>query len=432
MWLSFLGNVVSKMVLKLFNSMTRQMEVFEPLERERVKMCTCGPSIYQLPHIGNYRTFLYEDILLRYLKYLGYDVERVLNITDVEDKAIIQAEKEGVSLEKLTSRNLKIFLEELRMLRAETPTYLVRSSTSVKQAAHLIEALLKKGYAYWHRGNVYYDPLKFSGFGKLYGLDVNEWPKEKRRFHRDTYVGNRWNRGDFILWHGYEQADKIYWDTSIGKGRPAWNIQDAAMVTQHLGFEVDIYCGGIDNIFRHHDYIIAVVEAITGRQFSSYWLHGAHLYINGKKMSKSRGNIIYPRDLIERGCEWSHIRFFLIYGHYRKRLNFTFEKFKDACRRLVQFQKMVKNIQNQVDTRAKSSSRCRNLVSELKKNFEENMNNDLQVRRAFDALYETVSKLVTLKGKGKMSKEDSIEAMAKLRAIDQVLQVIFKRSTSNR
>lgn len=260
--------------------MTQRLEAFQPLEDKQVKMYTCGPSIYQLPHIGNYRTFLYEDILQRYLEYLDYKVERVLNITDVEDKAIEEAEKEDVTLKKLTERNAKIFLEELKMLKAKTPSYIPRSSTTVDQAVSLIEKLLEKGYAYWYKGNVYYNPLKFRGFGKLYGLDMSKWPKEKRRFHKDTYPGNRWNRGDFILWHGYKKGDKVYWDAKLGKGRPAWNVQDPAMAVQRLGYKVDMCCGGIDNVIRHHDYVIAVVEGVTHEQFARYWLHGAHLYVD--------------------------------------------------------------------------------------------------------------------------------------------------------
>lgn len=409
----------------LFNTMTGKLEEFQPLEKGNVKMYTCGPSIYQLPHIGNYRTFLYEDVLQRYLEYLGYRVERALNITDVEDKAIAEAEKEGVTLKELTERNAKIFLKELKMLKAKIPTFIPRSSTSVDQAVSLIEKLLENGYAYWHGGNVYYNPLKFKGFGKLYGLDISKWPKTKKRFHKDTYPGNRWNRGDFILWHGYKKGDKVYFDTKLGKGRPAWNIQDPAMATQHLGFKVDICCGGIDNIIRHHDYVIAVVEGVTEEQFARYWLHGAHLYVDGKKMSKSRGNIICPKDLIKQGFEWSHIRFFLIYGHYRKKLNFTWARFKKTCERLQQFQNMVKNL-GDIQTAPKGSSpKTKKLIAKLKADFENNMNNDLHVKYFFDSLFNTVSKLVALREKGRFSAEDTQQTMASLKEIDQVLQVIF-------
>ena len=412
-------------LLNLFNSLTKKLEVFRSLENNKVKMHTCGPSIYQLPHIGNYRTFLFEDILHRYLEYLGYRVERVLNITDVEDKAIAEAEKERTSLKELTERNTEIFLKELKNLRVRTPQYIPKSSTSVDQAVLLIKVLLKKGYAYWYNGNVYYDPLKFKGFGKLYGLDMSKWPKKKRRFHKDTYPGNRWNRGDFILWRGYEEGDKVYWDTNIGRGRPAWNVQDPAMLTQHLGYKVDICCGGIDNIIRHHDYIIAVIEGVTDEPFAHYWLHAAHLYVDGKKMSKSKSNIIYLKELLKKGCLWDHIRFFLIYGHYRQKLNFTSIKYTQACKRLIQFQNLVKNLGGEEVTTQISSEKTTELMAKLTLDFEENMNNNLQVKDAFDRLYTTVSKLVMLKNKSQLSLKDSNEAITKLKAIDQVFQVIF-------
>jgi len=411
----------------LLNSMTRKLEEFQPFESGKVRIYTCGPSVYQLPHIGNYRTFLYGDILHRYLEYLGYKVERTLNVTDLEDKAIVEAEKEGTTLKELTERHAEIFLEELKKLGAKTPNYIPKSSMSVDQAVRIIQTLLEKGYAYWYKGNVYYDPLKFKGFGRLYGLDMTKWPREKRRFHKDTYPGNRWNLGDFILWHGYRKGDKVYWNTSLGKGRPAWNVQDPAMATQSLGTKVDIYCGGVDNLIRHHDYVIAVVEGFTGEQFVKYWLHGEHLYVDGKTMSKSRGNIIYPKDLLERGCEWQHIRFFLINSYYRRRLNFTFKKFKKACDRLREFKGKVNRLQNFKTTvgRGNSGPKTKKLISNLKNDFEENMNNDLDVKNAFDALFENMSKLISQMEKGKVSPEEAEEAVAELRSIEKVLQVIF-------
>ena len=414
-------------MLTLFNSMGRRLEVFKPMNVGEVKMYTCGPSIYLLPHIGNYRTFLYEDLLQRYLEYRGFRVDRVLNVTDVEDKALAQAEKEGVSLKELTDRNFDVFLDELKKLRVKKPDHLPRSSTSVDAAVDLVEKLLEKGYAYWHRGNVYYDPLKFKGFGRLYGLDMTKWPQEKRRFHKDTYPGNRWNRGDFILWKGYTTGEKAYWETRIGKGRPAWNVQDPAMAMRYLGPKVDIACGGVDNMIRHHDYIIAVAEGATGEEFARYWLHGAHLHVNGKKMSKSLGNIIYPRDLVKKGYEWGQIRFFLFYGHYRKILNYTPEKFEKTVEKLRKLQTMIEELQETMDLGEKPSREARNLVSSIKADFEKNMDNDLHVKDAFDSINKTVSRLLVLKKKGQIGSEEARRALAELRRIDGVLQVLFQK-----
>lgn len=413
-------------MLKLFNSMTRRLEDFHPLEDAVVKMYTCGPSIYQLPHIGNYRTFLFEDVLLRYLEYFGFKVERTLFITDVEDKAIAEAQKENTTLKVLTERNTSTFLQEFENLRVKKPTYIPRSSTSINDAVQIIEMLLKKGYAYKHDGSVYFDPLKIKDFGGLYRMDMTRWPKKRRRFHKDTYPGNRWNKGDFILWHAYKSMDKeAFWNANLGKGRPSWNIQDSAMVMKTLGPNADIWCGGVDNMIRHHDYNIAIIKALTGQELARCWLHGEHLLVDGRKMSKSRGNIIYPIDLIERGCTWPHIRFFLINGHYRKKLNFTFDKFKKACDRLHEFKDTMTSIERSTKTTNESDPKVSQLIAKLKHDFESNMNNDLQVKSAFDALFETTSRLAVLARKGKVNKKDADQAVKTLKSIDNVLQVIF-------
>ena len=309
------------------------------------------------------------------------------------------------------------------------PDHLQRSSFVVDEAVYLIEILLEKGYAYWHthrgRRNVYYDPLKFDGFGKLFGLDMTKWPKKRRRFHQDTYSNDRWNKGDFILWHGYKEGDSVYWDTKIGKGRPSWNIQDQAMVSKIFRFDVDLWCSGIDSTHRHHDYIIATVEVIINKPFVNYWLHAAHLIFEGEKMSKRKGNIKYPNDLLEAKCLWNHIRFFLIYGHYRRKLNFTFKDYNKVCKLLRSFRQKVKELGVTEGFEQKSSIRAKKLVQQIQTGFVENMNNDLNVKAAFDSLYKMVSNLVKLKQKQMLSVEDSKEALAKLKDIDYVLQTIF-------
>jgi cysteinyl-tRNA synthetase len=417
------------LLLRLYNSLTQKNEIFESINDGRVKLVTCGPSIYQLPHIGNYRTFVFEDILQRYLEYLGYDVERVLTITDVEDKAIAEAHKHDIKVKQLTDDNVKKFVEELKKLKVKIPDHMQRSSTTVEITVDLIEILLKKGIAYWYsydgRKNVYFDPTKFDEFGKLFRLDMNKWPKQKKRFHKDTYLGNRWNLGDFILWHGYKDGDKLYWHTKLGKGRPSWNIQDPAMIPKYFNFEVDIWCSGIDSTYRHHDYIIAIVESITGKPFVGYWLHSAHLFFEGEKMSKRKGNLKYPGDLLETQCIWNHIRFFFIYGHYRRKMNFTFKDYTKVCNLLRSFRKIIEDLNMDENNNQKSSKEAKRLVKKIKIDFEENMNNDLQVKIAFDSLYKTVLSLLEQKQMQKLSIEDSREALDTLKNIDSVLQVIF-------
>ncbi len=411
-------------MLNLYNTLTCKIESFQPEEDKQVKMYTCGPSTYQLAHIGNYRTFLFEDILQRYLEYLGYKVIRLMTLTDVEDKAIAQAKKENLTVEELTRKNEAVFFKDFELLKIKKPDYPVRASTAVDQAVNLILKLMEKGIAYPFifegAKNVYFDPLKFRGFGKLAHLDMNKWPTKRRRFHKDTYPGMPWNMGDFVLWHGCDQEDVCY-QTAVGKGRPAWNIQDAAMVTKHLGFTIDVGCGGIDNLVRHHDYTLAVAEAVSDKQFSKYWLHGGHLFVEGKKMSKSKGNVYYPKDLYTKGFSGEQLRFFLIYGPYRQKLNFTFEKFAQTIQKLDSFRSMIMDLEK---TKSLSSARAQeDLEGKIIVGFEECMNNDLDVKSAFDSLYETISELH--KKRQSLSEKELKNVINGLHKVDGVLQCLF-------
>ena len=252
---------------------------------------------------------------------------------------------------------------------------------------------------------------------------MSRWPKKKRRFHKDTYPGTPWNRGDFVLWHGCQKGNSACWETEIGSGRPVWNIQDAAMVTKHLGFTINLACGGIDNLVRHHDYTIAIAEGVSGKKFANYWLHGAHLLVDGKKMSKSIGNVYYPEDLVAKGYRNDHVRFFLIYGHYRKKLNFTFKKLAETTQRLDAFKGMVQNLRRAKS--AYSSEKAKLLAGSIVSSFDENMNNDLDVKAAFDELYETVSELYGLMKEKRLSIEDANAAVSGLHRIDSVMGVVF-------
>lgn len=414
----------NRQLLNVYNSLTEKNEVFKPSNDMQVKMYTCGPSTYQQAHIGNYRTFLFEDILQRYMEYLGYKVTRLITLTDVEDKAIAQAKREKLTIEQLTAKNEAIFFQDFKLLRIKTPDYAIRASSAVDQAEKLISQLLEKGYAYRFKyesaENIYFDPLKFKGFGKLSHLDMTKWPKKKRRFHKDTYPGTPWNKGDFIIWDGCKQANVCY-QTAIGSGRPAWNIQDASIVTKHLGFSIDVACGGIDNLVRHHDYALAIAEAVSGTQFSKYWLHGAHLFVNGKKMSKSTGNVLYTKNILDKGYTGEHLRFFLIYRHYREKLNFTWEKLEEISKKLDSFKSMVKDLQEQKFCNTHSETKF--LASRLFTEFENNMNSDLAVKAAFDNLCKTITELH--KKRESLSSNDIKEILDALHKVDSVLQCIF-------
>ena len=414
-------------MLRLHNNLTLKTEVFIPAEEKKVKMYTCGPSTYQRAHVGNYRTFLFEDILQRYLEYLGYDVTRLMTLTDIEDKAIASAEAANISVEELTNRNEKFFSSDCEKLRVKRPDYPVRASTIVNQAVDLTETLLEKGIAYKHTylgaENVYFNPKKFPSFGKLSHLDLKKWPERSRRFHLDTYPGMPWNKGDFVLWHGCRDGDRVCWDTSLGRGRPAWNIQDAAMVTKHLGFGVDLACGGRDNLVRHHDYTLAVAEAVSGIPFARYWLHGGHLYVDGKKMSKSRGNVLYLDDLADKGYCGEHIRFFLIYGAYRKRRQFTWLGLAKTSSKLDNFKKAVGDLAKA--SGLNSHPKARTLAQSISFTFRKYMDNDLDVKGAFDALHDSLGRLQRFSLDRELSRKDAEAAITDLRETDHVLQIIF-------
>jgi cysteinyl-tRNA synthetase len=413
--------------LHLQNTLTGKKQIFHPRHPDKkVRMFTCGPSIYDRPHLGNYRTFLFEDILQRYLQYLGFPVKRLINFTDMEDKAIARANKLGVSIDELTRPMAEQFIKDCSALSIALPETIARSTTCVDSAVLLIQRLLEKKIAYKHGPDIFYDPLKFKGFGRLFGLDMSKWPEKKIRFRKDTYPGQRWNLGDFILWKGWRKKDgPFFWQTSLGKGRPAWNVQDPAMIVRHLGYELDICCGGIDNIYRHHDYNIAVVEGVSGKVLAPFWLHGGHVRVKGIKMAKSKGNIVYPDDLFFLGYEPRHVRFFLICSHYRKSLNLTAQGLDLARGRVDTFRTMARRIEEKTGSAASSDPEARALAESLQKDFETSMNNDLDVETAFEKLYNTLQSLVRISAAARLSGKDAEVVISGLKKIDQVLKILY-------
>jgi cysteinyl-tRNA synthetase len=412
-----------KRQLMLTNTLTRSKQAFTPRQPGLVKMFTCGPSVYRQPHLGNYRTFLFEDLLQRTLEGLGWEVRRVINFTDVEDKAIREAKAQGRSLEEQTRPMEELFQRECRLLGIRLPREMPRSSTSVATAAELIQALLERGYAYWHQGNVFFEPLKYQGFGRLYGLDLSRWPDRKVRFKKDTYPGQRWNLGDFILWHGCAADDLYCWHTGLGPGRPAWNIQDPAMIHQSLGPAIDIHCGGVDNLFRHHDYNLAIMEAATGREFCPWWLHGEHLLIDGAKMSKSKGNIVYLDDILAQGRRPAEVRFFLLSGHYRRKLDLTHGAVNCAAGRLAALRELTRRL-GEAPEGGRSSDRARELVRGLGPAFWERLCDDLDAAGAVEALQEGLTGLDRAGREGHLGPGQAAEAARAVAEADRVLGVL--------
>ena len=404
-------------MLRIFNTLKKKLEIFRPVDKKTVTVFTCGPSVYQRSHIGNFRTFLFEDIVVRYLEYSGFPVRRGMNFTDIEDKALQEANRKKVSVRDLTGKNIRKFIEEMKLLKMRIPDYLPRASETVEEAVEIISELLRRKIAYRHGSNVYFDPLKYSRFGELYGLDRTRWPREKRRFHRDTYTGMRWNLGDFILWHGYEEGD-IYWDTRIGRGRPSWNIQDPSMILKHYSGTLSIYCGGIDNLFRHHDYTRAILESVRPYPMARFWLHCHHLVVGGKKMSKSKGNIYYTEDLLQDGYTIEEIRFFLICSHYRKSLNYTQEKMRSAAEKLRDFKEKTDEMARRGNRRRGVDREVREKVKEI---FAREMDDDLNVESAFEKLRDFLDGL----RQGDLTPQKASGLVAGLKEVDTVLGVLF-------
>ncbi len=404
-------------MLKLFNTLTRQLEPFKPANEKKVRIFTCGPSVYQRSHIGKFRTFMFEDVLVRYLEYSGYRVERGLIFTDVEDKAIEEAEKGKTTLKDLVNRNIRGFLREVDLLRMKTPDRLSRASEYVFEAVEIIQKLLDLRIAYWHRGSVYFDPLKFPGFGRIYGLDLSLWPKNTRRFHKDTYPGTQWNLGDFILWHGGSKAGSVYWETAIGQGRPSWNIQDASILFKYLDEPLSIFCGGWDNLFRHHDYTRAILESVRPYPMTRYWLHGQLLLVKGRKMSKSLGNIYYTDTILDQGYSREELRFFLLGQPYGERLNYSDEAMKAAAEKLREFKRMVEVL----SIRGRRQEADPKSVRKIKDLFNREMDDNLNTKAAFNRLSELVS------GLSIPALEPKVAAGFKkgLQEVDAVLQVLF-------
>ncbi|MDH3360237.1 MAG: class I tRNA ligase family protein [Desulfobulbaceae bacterium] len=415
--------------LRLFNTLARRKQLFRGRAPKQVKMFTCGASIYGRPHIGNYRTFLHEDILQRYLEYRGYTVDRCINFTDVEDKSLLEASRRNISLAGLTDPVAHRFYEECQSLGIKLPSQIPRSSTTVDEAVRLIKLLLAKGHAYFHDGDIFFAARSFKKFGKLYGLDMRSWPKQVKRFRRDTYSGQRWNRGDFILWHGgcVAGGDGFCWQTEVGSGRPAWNIQDPAIISKHLGDQVDICCGGIDNLIRHHDYNLAVMESATGKHpFCRYWVHVAHVLINKAKMSKSRGNIVYPDDLYARGYTPTHLRFFLISSYYRSSIHFDFMRLAYARDQLESLRRLADEVVAPVGgTQSGGLSLAAGRVERLVDDFEAAMDDDCHVGRAIISLQGNLQLLSEHWLKGELMRRDVVRLKSQLQKIDLVLRVLY-------
>jgi len=404
-----------------FNTLTRKKEKFTPLERGKVKIYTCGPTVYDFAHIGNFRTFIFQDLLRRWLEYRGFRVTQVMNITDVDDKTIRGARKQGVSLRQYTDYYMKAFFEDIEALNLEKAEHYPRATEHIPEMVSLIKRLLEKGYAYkGEDGSIYYDISKFKEYGKLSKLKIEEL-KPGARVKVDEY--GKEEARDFALWKAWDEEDgDVFWETEIGKGRPGWHIECSTMAMKYLGETIDIHSGGVDLIFPHHENEIAQSEAATGKEFARYWLHSEHLLVEGRRMAKSLGNFYTLRDLIAKGYDPKAIRFLLMATHYRQQLNFTFdglEAAKNAVDRLKTF------VHRLLEADGKGcGEEIKRLMADVQKLFGEAMDDDLNISVALAALFDFVREVNRLMDENMLSRKEAEEVYTLMMRFDKVLGVI--------
>lgn len=313
-------------MLKFYNTLSKTIENFSSINNNEVKMYTCGPTVYNYPHIGNYRSYIFADILKRTLSYNGYAVKHVMNLTDVDDKTIRESQKEGKTLKDFTQFYSEEFKKDISSLNIINPEKFTKATDYIEDMVNMIEKLMEKGLAYKSSdGSVYFNIRKFNNYGKLSGIQLNNQKENAEgRINTDEYEKD--NIQDFALWKAWDEKDgEVFWDTRLGKGRPGWHIECSAMAMANLGEEIDIHTGGVDLIFPHHENEIAQSEGTTNKNFSKFWMHNEHLMVEGKKMAKSSNNFYTLRDLIEKGINPLSFRLWLLTANYRTRTNFTWE-----------------------------------------------------------------------------------------------------------
>jgi cysteinyl-tRNA synthetase len=369
-------------MLRLLNTLTKKEEVFKPIKEGHVGLYSCGPTVYNYPHIGNYRAFIFADILKRHLEYIGYDVMHVMNITDVDDKTIRDSKARGESLLDFTEFYTKAFNEELAKLGIIKPKKQPKATDHIKEMVSMTLELLEKGFAYkGEDGSVYFDIKKFKSYGKLSGLDLEKIEnKTKSRIQKDEY--DKENAEDFALWKAWSEEDgDVFWDTPLGRGRPGWHIECSAMSTKYLGDHFDIHTGGVDLTFPHHENEIAQSECASGHKFVNYWLHNEHLLIDGKKMSKSLKNDYRLSDLEKKGFSPIDYRYWLLQANYRTIVNFTWEGLSASQNALKKLKSYYLSISDLPEGK---------ILDSYKEAFKEAMNDNLNTGESLAVLWKLV------------------------------------------
>ncbi len=373
------------MALRLYNTLTQSVQPFAPMTDNTVRMYTCGPTVYDFAHIGNFRTFVFYDLLRRWLRADGFKLDHVMNITDVDDKIIRNAVAQEKTLDEYTAIYTKAFLDDCATLRLEHPEKLVRATEHIKEMGEAIHKLEEGGYTYRSDGSVYFRISKFKDYGKLSHNDFSGMVAGAR-VDVDNY--DKADARDFALWKAAKPGEPA-WDTEAGNGRPGWHIECSVMAIEYLGATLDLHAGGIDLIFPHHENEIAQAEALTGKQFARFWVHSEFLLVEGQKMSKSLGNFYTLRDIFARGITPEAVRYLLASVPYRKALNFTFDGLssaKTAIERLRNFKFRLDSAKLYEGTNAKLAEHAERALA----GFREAMDDDLNTAEALAFVFEYV------------------------------------------
>lgn len=410
-------------MLTLYDTAARQKVPFTSLEPDKVRMYSCGPTIYDYAHIGNFRSFMFADILKRYLRYLGYEVFHVMNLTDVDDRIAERVRDEGIPLREFTDRFAQQFFDDLEILNVTPADRYPRATDHIAEMVELTEKLLDKGIAYNREGSVYYSIAKFPNYGEFARLDT-EGMQDGARVDSDDYDKN--NVRDFVLWKGWTEKDgDVAWDSPFGRGRPGWHLECSAMSKKYLGEEFDIHTGGIDLVFPHHQNEIAQSEGVSGKPFVRQWMHNAFLNINGTKLSKSLGNHIRVRDIgsAEEICAF---RFLVATSHYRTVLNYSDEVINASVSALKRLRRVRATVNDVEDAVPNPDPVWEERIEIARSNFREGMDDDLNCPKAIAAVFGLVHHVEKALGDEGLNPENASAVGKYLEEINGVLGIFYE------
>ena len=407
------------MALRFYNTLTQEVNPFTPFSGNTVKMYTCGPTVYNYAHIGNLRAFVFPDILRRWLRARGYQLDHVMNITDIEDKIIRDATAAGKTIFEFTEIYTQAFREDTAAMRIERPEHLVKATDHITQMVHAIQKLSERGFTYTSDGSVYFRIANFPSYGKLSHNDFSGI-RPGARVDVDEY--DKADARDFVLWKARKDGEPG-WDEGLGMGRPGWHIECSVMAMQYLGETLDIHTGGVDLAFPHHENEIAQSEALTGKPFVRFWLHSEHLSVDGQKMSKSLGNVYTLRDLTAQGFAPEAVRYLLASVPYRHKLNFTFKELKGAAAAIERF----RNYKLRLDTAKFPDGTNAALADRTQgalQSFDDAMDDDLNTAEALAAAFEFVRDTNTAMDGGEFRAGNLGGALRFLDRFDSVFDVL--------